>query len=742
MNHPKIHINAIRERVLTLLTRTSSKAHIATAASATLACLGALVLATNPASAQAVYFGSINVCPAGTTTPAPCTANQTVTFAIPAGTRISSIPILTTGIPGLDFKAKADDTSTTLCKAKTYSSATTCTVDVTFAPLAPGARNGAVELLASSGAVIATAYIYGTGVGPQIVFPPAAARPITASVTSSINDVVVDANGNVFANLNYQSSDTFSGIVEFTAADGYATMKPLFSGSCYSIALDGAGNVFARPGDGYIIELVAAQGYAVKTLNIQNTGYVAVDGSGNLFVSNGPGVEEYFAATQYQTSRSIGSGIDQPYSFAFDAAQNLFLADFDIDNDQRTNKEILAAGGYTTVKSLTKANSSIVGPLLGVDAADNLYFTSYSQTLGFGVSEAVATGGYKTVNQLYTQSNVLQPQFGTLDASGNIYLVSGNNFSPIYELPRSQSPGLVFVATQLDDASNPHSTTLQNIGNSALTGSLSLSDSSDFSLVAGSGTPPDCTNSVSLIINAQCDISIISTPQSTGPLSGKAVLTGNAVSATGVDQSIALSGYGTTLHISPTSLDFGSIPNFSTTTRTLTISNTGTKTLAINPSSNGPSVGFAQNSCANGVPAGGSCTLQVEFKPTVLGPHTNTLAIETSALSIHTRGVSDGVGSIATSYDLGVVPEKENLTIEIEVYNFGVPGNVKVAAEIASGPFEVYGNFCVDGVKSGKAPCLINVNLRATQVGKLTGYLTLTPSVGPEQIITLTADVR
>jgi len=748
MNHPILRINAVHKLPANPPTVTATKTRIAplSVAFAALLCLLGFASATNPASAQAINFGSINVCPAGKTTPSPCSANETVTFSIPADTTISSIPILTTGIADLDFKAKADDTSPTLCKAQTYSSATTCTVDVTFTPLAPGARNGAVELLAGSGDVIATAYIYGTGVGPQIVFPPAAAHPITASITTPIDDLVVDANGNIFANLYLEGS--FVGIAEFLAADGYSTMKPLYSGSCESIALDGAGNIFARPNNGFLIELVAAQGYAVKTLNnVQNNGYVAVDGSGNLFVSDGDGasdpdsVQEYFAATQYQTSRGIGSGINQPLGFAFDAAQNLFLTDFGT-NDERTIKEVLAAGGYTTVKSLTKANSANPVQLLGVDAADNVYFISYSNSaLQFGVSEVVATGGYIDVDTLDLAGNISLAN-GTLDASGNIYLVTGDNDNPIYELPRSQSPGLVFAATQLDGASSPHSTTLQNIGNSTLTGSLSLTDSTDFSLVAGSGTPADCTASFSLVINAQCDISIESTPQSTGPLSGKVVLTDNAVSATGTSQSIALTGYGTTLQVSPTSLDFGSIPNLSTTTRTLTISNTGTKTLAVNPSSNGRSVGIAQNNCVNGVPAGGSCTLQVEFKPVELGLHTDTLAIETSALSIHTRGTSDGVGSLTTSYGLGVVPMNENFELEISVYNFGVPGNIKVAAETGSRSFQVYENFCTEGVRSGDAPCPVILNFRADRLGPVTAYLKLIPSVGPEQIIVLTADVK
>ena len=85
-------------------------------------------------------FGSINVCPSGKTAPAPCSATHTVSFNIPAGTTIGGIDIVLGGATSLDYKAKADDTSTTLCTAKLYSEATTCTVDITFAPALPGGR--------------------------------------------------------------------------------------------------------------------------------------------------------------------------------------------------------------------------------------------------------------------------------------------------------------------------------------------------------------------------------------------------------------------------------------------------------------------------------------------------------------------------------------------------------------------------------------------------------------------------
>jgi hypothetical protein len=208
-----------------------------------LASLVALASATTPVSAQAVNFGSINVCPSGKTTPAPCTANQTVTFNITAGTTIGSIAILTTGVPGLDFQAKAEDTSTALCKAQKYTSATTCTVDVSFAPLASGLRKGAVELLDDTKTLLAMNYVYGSGISPEIAFNPSSAMINLATPTFHQAGIAVDASGNIFVLNQFGTSN--NSVVEYPVADHYATGKPLPSLPCNAgIAVDGAGNIF------------------------------------------------------------------------------------------------------------------------------------------------------------------------------------------------------------------------------------------------------------------------------------------------------------------------------------------------------------------------------------------------------------------------------------------------------------------------------------------------------------------
>jgi hypothetical protein len=132
----------------------------------------------------AVNMGTANVCPAGTTAPTPCSQSGTLSYSVAADTIIGSIHILTQGAQFLDFQAPGGAVGATACTAKTYSSATTCTVDVTFAPTYAGLRNGAVVMEDNTGHVLATTYLYGTGTAPQVAFTPGTMNPIAGTGTA------------------------------------------------------------------------------------------------------------------------------------------------------------------------------------------------------------------------------------------------------------------------------------------------------------------------------------------------------------------------------------------------------------------------------------------------------------------------------------------------------------------------------------------------------------------------------
>jgi hypothetical protein len=111
-------------------------------------------------SVGGVNFGSVQV---ATSTP----VSIPLIFTIDTAGTLASPVALTQGTAGLDFASSGGT-----CAAGGVSAGAICTVIATFTPNYAGIRYGAVELLNGSGAVIATAYLYGVGVGPQAVFQP------------------------------------------------------------------------------------------------------------------------------------------------------------------------------------------------------------------------------------------------------------------------------------------------------------------------------------------------------------------------------------------------------------------------------------------------------------------------------------------------------------------------------------------------------------------------------------------
>ena len=111
---------------------------------------------------QGVNFGS-----AAIATSAPPMIPLTFTFD--TGGIIGTPAVLSHGVSGLDFA----DAGTGTCTAiTTYNPGDTCTLNVSFTPQFSGVRYGAAALSDNTGAVIAAAHVYGTGLGPQVIFSP------------------------------------------------------------------------------------------------------------------------------------------------------------------------------------------------------------------------------------------------------------------------------------------------------------------------------------------------------------------------------------------------------------------------------------------------------------------------------------------------------------------------------------------------------------------------------------------
>ena len=457
----------------------------------------------------AVNLGNANVCPAGATTPAPCSQTETLSFYVAAGTTIGSVNTLTQGAPNLDFTATAATQESNACSATT--SASICTVTVTFAPTRAGTRYGAVVIEDGSGNALATTYVFGTGQGPQLTFSPPT-QSVIGSGLQFPKAVAVDGSGNVYIAdtsndrvLKVPSTD----LTCATASDCTTIVSDLLFPS--GVAVDGSGNVYiADGGDSVLKETPSGSSYTQSTVgsNLGSPSSVAVDGSGNVYIA-GLGdsvVKETLSGGSYTPSTITPTGVDNSFGIAVDGSGNIYIAN--------------TFGGSSETGTVLKETPSSNG--------------SYTQ------STIPASG--------------LERPFGVaVDGSGNVYIantgttnLNGNVLKEDY----ADAPPLVFATPTRDDTTDTTdgvlSVQIENIGNEPLMAVMSgLGAGANFMEVDGSATPADCTTSFSLAANASCNISVEFAPvaPATGTVIGSVTLTDNNLNATpSAMQTIPLTG--------------------------------------------------------------------------------------------------------------------------------------------------------------------------------------------------------
>jgi sugar lactone lactonase YvrE/uncharacterized membrane protein len=489
-------------------------------------------------------YGSVNI---GTSSPV-----QTLTYSFGSAVTLGSTAVLTQGAPGLDFTDAGSDT----CTANTeYAAGQSCTMNVTFTPRFPGTRYGAVELNDNNGNVVATAYLQGTGVGPQLNFLPG----VQTTLGSGYNlptGVTVDSSGDVFV----ADFDNFQ-VKEILAVNGSIPSSPTIKiiGSGFDtpsgLAIDGIGNIYvADMGYSAVYEVLKAGGYTtVETLGggFLNPTSVAVDGSGNVYVAdfNNNAVKEIPPGCAESTCvTTLGSGFTKPFGIVIDSSANVFVT----DTGNLAVKEILAVGGYTTINTLASGFSFPEG--LAIDTNGNLYVADAGAST---ISKILIADGNNTVNTMTYSFN--QPSGVAVDQSGNVYVADTNN-NQVAKLDFVDPPSLTFGSSTVGITStdSPQTVTVENVGNAVLSFPIPASGNNpsiapNFFLNSGQASPCPLVNGSSsaagtLGAGASCQLPISFTPTAAGALSGFLVLTDNNLNAAApgyTSQSIALSGTAT-----------------------------------------------------------------------------------------------------------------------------------------------------------------------------------------------------
>ncbi|HEY1808441.1 MAG TPA: hypothetical protein VGG42_07745 [Acidobacteriaceae bacterium] len=497
----------------------------------------------NNGSIAQIDTGVVNV---GTVAVGSSSATQSLAFTFNSAGSIAAPAVLTQGGANVDFIDAGTGTCTTNGIAHSYAQGDTCTVDVKLNPKHPGARNGAVELRNGSGTVLTTAFIYGTGSGPQVVFPSnTATQSLGTGGFNSPFGVALDASGNIYvADLSDVVEKMPPGCADSSCV---TTLGGGFSSST-GVAVDGAGNVYVA--DAYPTNTIDRIPPGCTTAGCVTTlggGFsapirVAVDGSGNVYVADqSDTVEEMPPGCADSTCVTpLGGGFSSSTGVALDSAGNVYVA-----GANAVYKMPPACGTATCVTTLANGFNQPEG--LAVDAAGNVYVADSGNAavkeipVGCSSSACVVTLGGNHPNDV------------ALDASGNAY--TAGFISQVEEINLSSPPSLSFATTSggSQSSDSPQAVTVGNIGNAALTFPVpgtgtNPSVSANFTL-DGSTTCPQVTTSSSagsLAAGASCSLAVDFIPTTSGQISGSVVLSDNSLNASNGMQSIGLNGSGVT----------------------------------------------------------------------------------------------------------------------------------------------------------------------------------------------------
>jgi hypothetical protein len=349
-------------------------------------------------------FGSINVCQSGA--PAPCSNTLALKYNFPTTTTIGSILVVTQGATNLDFTQANGGNC-----AGTISAGNSCTLDVTFAPTAPGLRMGAVELFDSNSPsnLLVTTPIYGVGQAPETAYGPAMTGTYPAVAYSSqvepvttllgYSGLTTDAVGNLY-HLNGPSLFKLAppyNSTPATVADGFT--------AAYSVAIDGAGNFYVADPEintyGEVVKL--APGCTNATAACASVIYapsslpgpigVAVDGLGNVFIAqNQTGVFEIPAngGPQFTLYNPPGNSLG---GMAVDAAGDLFVTDSGLHH------VVEIPAGCTTAGCQTLIGTGWSDPQdVAVDAAGDVIVADFALTVDGASRRRWRSGGSRRLH--------------------------------------------------------------------------------------------------------------------------------------------------------------------------------------------------------------------------------------------------------------------------------------------------------------------------------------------------------
>jgi hypothetical protein len=260
------------------------------------------------------------------------------------------------------------------------------------------------------------------------------------------------------------------------------------------------------------------------------------------------------------------------------------------------------------------------------------------------------------------------------------------------------------------------------------------------------------TCSAGISVGQNCTLPVAFTPATVGAHHELLLLDGAQPPApTMALNAVAAPAGSPVAQVSTTYLPFGTVPFGSSATLPVKVTNIGGGTLTVTPliTAYGPpgksAINFAvaSSTCAAGVTAGNSCTLQIQFTPTSIATHNDLLTVQNNGSANPTVGLAGIVSGLSVlggvsggDLQFGSVSSGSTEVVPLTVTNVGMPGTVKIGTAIMAGsslggPYQILTNqnTCLAGIAAGQS-CTLPVQYAPTSSGVHDDFLVLTPSTG------------
>ena len=328
----------------------------------------------------------------------------------------------------------------------------------------------------------------------------------------------------------------------------------------------------------------------------------------------------------------------------------------------------------------------------------------------------------------------------TADYSGQVTFVDASA-KPLAQVPMfghgSRDSQLKLSASSLNfgnvlvGSSTTQSVTLTSTGKSALTISAASITGAGFT-ITGAAFP------IKLSTNQSVTLQVQYAPTLPGGASGQLAISSN--SATNNAAVVALNGTGTAaanplLTVSTASLPFGSITVNTASTKTLTLTSSGTSAVTVNSAAL-TGAGFAVSGASFPLTlnAGQSANLTVQFKPTTTGAASGQLAINSNSNSGSSMAVAlSGTGAPAANPQLtvsapslafGNVTVNSTSTQSLTLTSSGTSAVTINSAALTGAGFTVSGASFPLTLNAGQSATL-TVQFKPTATGAAAGQLTI-----------------